>query len=649
MYRLSLVILLWLINVSAYAQTQSPHGEQLQISCSDCHNPGGWSVDSKNIKFDHESTKFILEGQHQATDCIDCHGTLVFEDASTDCISCHTDVHSMTVGNDCARCHVPDNWLVDNIPELHERNGFVLTGVHSTVSCEACHTTEPYLVFNPIGNECMSCHSQDYQNAKNPDHVSANYSTDCLKCHDLFGLGWNTELVDHSFFPLTLAHNIQDCNECHTGGDFSNISADCFVCHESDYNASVNPDHQQLNFSNDCAACHTTDPDWVPATFDVHNDYYPLNGAHALIATECLTCHPGGNYSNTPNTCAGCHQEQYDNTNNPNHMAAGFPTDCIQCHSESAWTPATFDHDSQFFPIYSGKHEGEWTDCIDCHTNPDNFAVFTCISCHTNPETDEDHAGISGYIYEDNACFGCHPTGDAEDGFNHDLTNFPLTGAHIGIDCAVCHSDGFQGTPTDCNACHNDNYNETANPNHNAIGISTDCIQCHTTDPGWIPASFANHNDYYQLNGAHAQIANQCTDCHNGDYNNTPNTCVACHQSEYDNTNNPNHQAANFPTDCIQCHTENAWTPATFDHDGQFFPIYSGKHKDEWSDCIDCHTNPDNFAVFTCITCHTQGETADDHDEVTDYVWESNACLACHPDGTGGDKKMGIEIIKRSN
>ena len=47
---------------------------------------------------------------------------------------------------------------------------------------------------------------------------------------------------------------------------------------------------------------------------------------------------------------------------------------------------------------------GEWTPCQDCHTNPSNYAEFTCISCHMNPETDDDHVGIGGYIYEDNAC-----------------------------------------------------------------------------------------------------------------------------------------------------------------------------------------------------------------------------------------------------
>ncbi|MEZ4887069.1 MAG: cytochrome c3 family protein [Chitinophagales bacterium] len=123
--------------------------------------------------------------------------------------------------------------------------------------------------------------------------------------------------------------------------------------------------------------------------------------------------------------CVGCHQTDYDGANDPDHSAAGFSTDCATCHSETAWD--TFDHDNLYFPIYSGEHDGEWSDCVDCHTNPNNFAEFTCTSCHTNPETDNEHTGVGGYTYESTACLACHPTGDSDTAFDHDNTNFPLT------------------------------------------------------------------------------------------------------------------------------------------------------------------------------------------------------------------------------
>src|SRR5665811_1683504 len=90
---------------------------------------------------------------------------------------------------------------------------------------------------------------------------------------------------------------------------------------------------------------------WEPALFPTHNQYYSLNGAHATIASSCYLCH-AGNYTNTANTCFGCHSADYNGTTNPAHAASGFSTDCISCHTENAWQPATFDHDNQFFPIY---------------------------------------------------------------------------------------------------------------------------------------------------------------------------------------------------------------------------------------------------------------------------------------------------------
>jgi hypothetical protein len=212
---------------------------------------------------------------------------------------------------------------------------------------------------------------------------------------------------------------------------------------------------------------------------------------------------------------------------------------------------------------------------------------------------------------------------------------YALTGAHtiIADDCAACHNGDYVNTPNTCAGCHTSDYNQTSNPDHGAIGIPTDCVMCHTTNPDWIPATFPIHDDYYPLNGAHAAIANNCIDCHNGNYINTPNTCVGCHQSDYDQTTDPDHAAANFPTDCAACHNENAWAPSTWDHDGMYFPIYSGKHDGEWNTCADCHTNPNDYSVFSCLGCHLPGQTNDDHTGVSGYVYESGACLSCHPDG----------------
>jgi hypothetical protein len=231
--------------------------------------------------------------------------------------------------------------------------------------------------------------------------------------------------------------------------------------------------------------------------------------------------------------------------------------------------------------------------------------------------------------------------------FNHQTTAFPLTGSHINVNCSNCHQSGFTGTTTICFDCHQNVYSGSTNPDHQALSLSTDCGTCHTTAPDWQPALFPNHNNFFQLLGAHTAIQNNCADCHNGNYNLTPNTCFGCHQDDYISTINPAHQSAGFSTECETCHSQSAWIPSTFDHDNQYFPIYSGRHNDEWDACSDCHTNPNNFSVFSCIDCHehNQSDMDDEHDNVSGYVYQSSACFNCHPDGE--DKifeKKGLEI-----
>jgi hypothetical protein len=144
----------------------------------------------------------------------------------------------------------------------------------------------------------------------------------------------------------------------------------------------------------------------------------------------------------------------------------------------------------------------------------------------------------------------------------------------------TCHTAGFAGTPTTCFACHTEDFNQTSNPGHPTLGLSTDCASCHTTDPDWNPAKFDIHNDFYVLNGAHSLIANQCASCHQGDYTNTPTACVGCHLKDFNQTTDPSHTTLQFSTECVTCHSENAWSPANYDHDDQYFPIYSGTHQE---------------------------------------------------------------------
>jgi hypothetical protein len=564
---------------------------------------------------------------------------------------------------------------------------------------------------------CIDCHAHNNQTEVNNQHSGVGgYSYTSLACYTCHPTGSVSGAFNHnnSGFPLTGAHTTVLCSACHATG-FTGTPTACSACHTNVYNQTTNPNHITANIPNTCATCHTTNPGWTPATFPIHNNYWALTGAHANV-TNCNQCH-NGNYTTTPNTCVGCHLTNYNQTTNPPHAASQFSTDCQTCHSTTAWSPSTFDHDSKYFPIYSGKHQGTWTLCTECHTTPSNFGTFSCIDCHAHnnqAQVNNAHTGVGGYSYTSLACYSCHPTGSVGGAFNHNNSGFPLTGAHATLLCSACHANGFSGTPTACSACHitaynqttnpnhvvlsipttcatchttnpgwtpatfpthgnyyaltgahanitncnqchngnyntapntcagchQNNYNQTTNPNHTTLGISTNCVTCHTTNPGWTPALFPTHNNYYALTGAHASISN-CDQCHNGNYNSTPNTCVGCHLNNYNQTTNPAHASAQFPTDCQLCHTTTAWTPSSFNHDAQYFPIYSGHHAGRWTLCSECHTSQGNYQVFSCIDCHphnNQNQVNNDHQGVSGYSYNSVACYTCHPNGSSGGK-----------
>lgn len=414
MRKLSLIIFLALVFMSLVKMqpTPNPHGKEFSMSCDLCHSAKGWKLDKEIYAYDHNKSQFPLTGQHQELNCRLCHPTLVFKDAGTGCIDCHTDMHDQTVGPDCQRCHTTQSWIVENTTEMHQRSRFPLVGPHYTADCGSCHKSASMLRFEPLGVACADCHMDDYNATTTPDHKKGGYSTNCIDCHSPNSFTWSASNTDHSFFPLTGGHALPDCSSCHTNGTFSGLSKECSSCHLTDFNATTNPNHNAIGIGNSCSTCHTTNPGWKPAGFPEHNNYYVIEGAH--VSQPCASCH-NGNYNNTPNTCDGCHINDYNQTTNPPHATAQFPLNCESCHNQSVWVPSTFNHDGQYFPIYSGKHRGEWNLCAECHINPSNYQVFSCIDCHEHSnqaEVNNDHEGVQGYAYNSQACYDCHPTGE---------------------------------------------------------------------------------------------------------------------------------------------------------------------------------------------------------------------------------------------
>jgi hypothetical protein len=608
--------------------SQSPHGDNFKISCNVCHSSKGWKLDKDIYSFNHTTTKFPLIGDHTKVDCKMCHPTLVFSEAKTGCIDCHTDVHEATVGPDCNRCHTPHSWLVNDITKIHQLSRFPLLGVHATVDCDRCHKSETFRRFEVLGTECYSCHMENYAATTQPNHISSGYSTQCNDCHTVYSNTWQGSGFDHSFFPLTQGHALNSCTQCHTSGKFTKLSTNCIDCHSTDFNATTNPNHQASNFSTTCTLCHTTVSGWKPTSFD--HSKFPLTQGHAI--NDCSKCHVNGNYANTSSDCYTCHKTDFNATTNPNHQTLAFSTSCTTCHSTApGWKPATFDHSK--FPLTQGH---AITDCSKCHVNGNYTTTATdCYACHQsdyNATTNPNHKTLAFST----SCTTCHSTAPGWKPATFDHSKFPLTQGHAINDCSKCHVNGnYTNTATDCYACHQSDYNATTNPNHKTLAFSTSCTTCHSTASGWKPTTY-DHSKF-PLTQGHA--INDCSKCHvNGNYTNTATDCYACHQTDYNATTNPNHQSLNFSTTCTACHTTApGWKPASYtQHDAQSFPIYSGKHRGQWTNCTDCHANTSNYKVFSCTDCHEHNKTTMDskHSGVKSYIYNSTNCFNCHPKGS---------------
>ena len=306
-------------------------------------------------------------------------------------------------------------------------------------------------------------------------------------------------------------------------------------------------------------------------------------------------------------------------------------TPCSQCHTATAWKPARisgeFKHPAKF--ALEGAHAR--TTCASCHRSLEfRNVVPTCVGCHADV-----HRGELGAD-----CSRCHTPRSFIDRAAmvraHQASRFPLTGVHAAADCVSCHAPTAQGQmqfvnrPTQCESCHLAEAAATKDPDHQAAGFTRQCEQCHSPTV-WSRARFDHARSAFPLTGAHLRVP--CQQCHaDRVYSGKPSDCVSCHRTAYNGTTNPSHTVANFPTTCASCHTTSTWSGARFDHDG-YFPIYSGAHRGRWVSCSTCHTNPANFATFTCLTCHAQGETDGHHRGLSGYRYESQTCYSCHRNG----------------
>src|SRR6267154_2028319 len=352
-----------------------------------------------------------------------------------------------------------------------------------------------------------------------------------------------------------------------------------------------------------CANCHTA-RGWKPIRavpeFDHNQTQYPLRGMHVGVA--CTACHIKMVFNNVGSKCQDCHADIHKRQLGAN---------CAQCHTVRGWGVSIQqiqDHNNRF-PL-TGAHAA--VDCDACHKNAANSKFQTmstnCLSCHMKEfraTTNPNH--VAGGTAFQAPCEQCHSTDNWMNAkFDHSTTGFLLTLGHASppVTCEQCHKGNYNLGASPCVTCHMADFTNAKNPNHAGAGFSQNCETCHTTNPGWSPATFDHSKTNFPLAGAHTVPPRTCADCHaNNNYNITVTTCISCHQTDFNNAKSPVDHTA-LPTTCEQCHNTVSWTGANFDHSTTGFPL-TGAHMDPPRVCADCHKNNNyNITVTTCISCH---------------------------------------------
>ena len=296
---------------------RDPHARRFGQNCQKCHNTGGWKKMNANADFNHDKTRFPLQGMHIDVACESCHkpGRSRRGLAFANCTDCHFDFHrgqftDRELGGACEECHSVAGFSPSSFTiEKHQKTNFQLAGGHLAIPCLACHAGGPQPVrrnrsmlslnkFTFERTQCVDCH-------KDPHFGEVKKFVDaggCVSCHTVES--WRKINFDHSQTDFALAgrHAESTCISCHQPIkkvnntqriSFVNISQQCRDCHDDVHQQQFTKTVMIAGKSKsvtECQRCHTAD-DWQARRFEHNRDSrFKLDGAHQDVA--CESCHP---------------------------------------------------------------------------------------------------------------------------------------------------------------------------------------------------------------------------------------------------------------------------------------------------------------------------------------------------------------------
>lgn len=472
-------------------------------------------------------------------ECKKCHSN--FKKAAQDklCMECHEEIQKdvkekrgyhghieqMQKGRDCKTCHTEHKGRDKDIAEFdtetfnHTLTEFPLKGWHIQLNCSECHN--PKAKFRDNRKKCIECHKKD-------DPHKTRFKEECDSCH--IEDTWKAARFDHdkTDFKLKDQHKEVTCASCHPNERYENTPTKCFFCHELD-------EIHDGNHGKKCESCHE-EKGWYKVKFDHNKDTkFELDHVHSKI--PCKDCHTKNIYKKALKpTCVSCHE--FSDIHNGRYSEV-----CEKCHVTEIWNKAVFDHNEDTDFRLRGNHKE--VICDDCHRGKmfQSGMKGTCFECH---EYDDAHNGQEGKL-----CHQCHDERgwEAKVVFDHDITKFPLLGAHLISPCGECHvSATYKDAEIKCLECHKHDDEEL-----HKRRLGKMCDLCHGPYD-WLAWDFDHDKQTdFKLDGAHK--GKDCHACHKEvveDDFDISMTCHSCHKQD------DNHDG-NLGTKCDQCHVTSSF------------------------------------------------------------------------------------------
>jgi len=303
------------------------------------------------------------------------------------------------------------------------------------------------------------------------------------------------------------------------------------------------------------------------------------------------------------------------------------------------------------------KYEDNCSECHQSFSKTDQSKL--CTDCHKDIAKDlKEHKGYHGKskIVNKRPCKSCHTDHKGrkenivlldKEIFNHETTDFSLTGQHKQTQCSNCHKTNkkYREALSSCYSCHK-------NDDAHKEKLGKKCYTCHN-ETSWKKIKFDHSKTDFPLREKHEKAS--CDSCHpDNRHKKTPTTCYSCHAI------NDTHRGR-YGKKCKSCHSEKKWSESHFDHNKKTKFKLKGQHKNVACDschtikkgnifknklkktCISCHKNDDIHNGRTsnkCDKCHSETRWKKhkfNHDKDTKFKLKGKhkklTCTTCHPSG----------------